>query len=284
MAEARIPVDLFNPGQVFACLGFLEAAAVLLDGVEGGFDWSDEAAVRFVLQADGGQDPVREVLGFLGEAEVVARAPRGVHFDTAKWNLTLRAAAADDPAFPFPAPDSPAVLPASLEARDRCIPIEHWGDATRRDPAKFWAGMAGYPGAALVRDALDLVRSRLPEAAADPFGLAAPQSSGFRLDWRRDYVALDAGFSVNQHRAIGMQGHPLVELLAVIGLQNARPQRLSALDYRYAAGGMMLPPIYLRAALGAADLPVPLRRFRSRLGWPGQEGQARCILETVEER
>ena len=25
MAESSIPVDLFNPGQVFACLGFLEA-------------------------------------------------------------------------------------------------------------------------------------------------------------------------------------------------------------------------------------------------------------------
>ncbi len=29
MAESSIPVDLFNPGQVFACLGFLEAADVL---------------------------------------------------------------------------------------------------------------------------------------------------------------------------------------------------------------------------------------------------------------
>ena len=30
MAEERIPVDLTNPGHVFACLGFLEAADVLL--------------------------------------------------------------------------------------------------------------------------------------------------------------------------------------------------------------------------------------------------------------
>jgi CRISPR-associated protein Csb3 len=30
MSEAVIPVDLFNPGQVFASLGFLEAADVLL--------------------------------------------------------------------------------------------------------------------------------------------------------------------------------------------------------------------------------------------------------------
>jgi len=67
-------------------------------------------------------------------------------------------------------------------------------------------------------------------------------------------------------------------------LQNARPQRLSHLEYRYAVAAGLLPPALLRAALGAADLPLAMRRFRMRLGWPGQEGQARCILEAFEER
>ena len=31
---ASIPVDLKSPGQVLACMGFLEAAEVLLGGVE----------------------------------------------------------------------------------------------------------------------------------------------------------------------------------------------------------------------------------------------------------
>ncbi len=35
MAEATIPVDLRNPGQVFACLGLMEAAEVLLGPAEG---------------------------------------------------------------------------------------------------------------------------------------------------------------------------------------------------------------------------------------------------------
>ena len=34
MADASIPVDLFNPGQVFACLGFMEAAELLLEGAK----------------------------------------------------------------------------------------------------------------------------------------------------------------------------------------------------------------------------------------------------------
>jgi CRISPR-associated protein Csb3 len=38
MAQSSIPVDIFNPGQVFACLGFLEAAEVLLGDAEGGVD------------------------------------------------------------------------------------------------------------------------------------------------------------------------------------------------------------------------------------------------------
>ncbi len=67
---ASIPVDLFNPGQVFACLGFLEAAEILLGDAEGGFDWSDEANVRFRLRAAGEEDPVSAVLEFLAAAEV----------------------------------------------------------------------------------------------------------------------------------------------------------------------------------------------------------------------
>jgi CRISPR-associated protein Csb3 len=62
MAEARIPVDLLNPGQVFACLGFLEAAEVLLGGAEGGFDWTDATDARFGLRAAGEQNPVAAVL------------------------------------------------------------------------------------------------------------------------------------------------------------------------------------------------------------------------------
>lgn len=66
MAENSIPVDLFNPGQVFACLGFLEAAEVLLGDAEGGFDWSNEGNVRFRLRAKGGRGSCSCSLGILG--------------------------------------------------------------------------------------------------------------------------------------------------------------------------------------------------------------------------
>lgn len=288
MAEHSIPVDLFNPGQVFACLGFLEAADILLGGAEGGFDWSDEADTRFHLRAAGDRNPVEAVLHFLAQAEVKAVAPHGSENRTEKWKIETIERAKGEP-FPFPDPPSPATLPALLKADGKTIRLDYWGDATRRDNVKFWAGSAGYPGVALARDALDLMRDRSGEAMDDPFNLSALQSSSFRFDWRRDYIPLDAGFSPNDHGNVRMIGFPLVELLAAIGLAHARPAREVKLKYRYGviAGhdrdGDLVPPIFLRAALGCARLPFPQRFFRMDLGWPGQENQARCILDVTEE-
>lgn len=47
IAPASIPVNVFNPVQTFACLGFLEAADALCGDGEGGFEWSDETSVSF---------------------------------------------------------------------------------------------------------------------------------------------------------------------------------------------------------------------------------------------
>lgn len=77
MSTASIPVDLFNPGQVFACLGFLEAADILLGDAEGGFDWKNEEAARFVLSAEGERNPFETVLEFLAEAEPKRWGPIG---------------------------------------------------------------------------------------------------------------------------------------------------------------------------------------------------------------
>jgi CRISPR-associated protein Csx14 len=75
-------------------------------------------------------------------------------------------------------------------------------------------------------------------------------------------------------------------LLAAIGLQHARPARLDPRDklaYRYGVSNAVLPTVFARAVLGGESLGFPMRRFRMRLGWPGQEGQARCIIDAYEE-
>lgn len=302
MASSTIAVDLCNPGQVFACLGFMEAAEILLgQPCEGGFDYRDlDIRTTFSLHTEGPDDPVAVVVRFLAGADVKALAPRGSKLSTKRWDVETLPIDENNPhVFPCPVPDSPAALPIVLADGSRQILVDHWADdnaATGRDNVKFWAGAGGYPGAALARDALQIIRSlgdnALATAVADPFSFSAPQSSSFRFDWRRDYIPLDAGFSPNAHANVRMVGYPLVELLAAIGLRNARPQRPDSWDklaYRYGVSNLRLPTSYARVILGAQPLwrhPLqrfPIRIFRMRLGWPGQEGQARCIIDAQEE-
>ncbi len=293
MAEASIPVDLTNPGQVFACLGFVEAADILLGDARGGFDWESpsDMHVRFRLSAHGNDNPVKRVLCFLDKATVTSIAPKDSSHDTEKWRVTTNEY--DSSEFPFKDTGSD-VLPAKLCNPDgKCVTIDHWGDRgriDRRDRVKFWAGAGGYPGAGLARDALKLIRDRAIHSANDPFSLSAEQSSSFRFDWRRDYVPIDAGFSPNVHGSVTMRGYPIVELLAAVGLTNARPMRHDALEYSYGVAGLiaksLYDPVFLRVALGLEKPPfpgMPFRLFSMRLGWPGKKDQARCITVVTEE-
>lgn len=299
MARTSIPVDLFNPGQVFACLGLLELSEITVGPSRAAFDWSDAARAEFLLECEGQANPVERGLQFLEAAEVESLAPEDPALATEKWKVPTRRTSAAE-GYPVPPPSSPAALPAILRAGGTSVTLSSWAEANlpdlitpRRDNVKFWAGMAGYPGVALVRDALDAARPHLDDAAADPFSVSTPMSSGFRFDWRSDYIPIDVGFSLNSHSAIQTRGFPLVELLAAVGLSHARPKRLRKLEYRYAVVGRdsyddgaeprLLPAGFLRAALGAASLPFPQRTFAMHLDWPGQENQARCITQVLEE-
>lgn len=293
MSKASIPVDLFNPGQVFACIGLMEIADLAFGHAHAAFDWQRDGNCLFHLSADGDNDPIRAALECLSTAKVSSLSPESIDLGTEKWGVPTRQLPPATPFQIFP-PKSPATLPARLLCETDHgivqIDIDHWGDATVRDNVKFWAGSGGYPGAGLLRDALDLVRDQLGDALSDPFSLSCPQSSSFRLDWRRDYVPLDAGFSPNVHGNVVMVGYPVVEILAAIGLTHARPRRAerTKLEYTYSVPGAPEPttlydPALIRAALGGADLGLPHRDFRMQLEWPGQENQARCITNVIEE-
>jgi CRISPR-associated protein Csb3 len=294
VAEASIPVDLLNPGQVFACLGLLEAADHLLGDAEGTFDWGQGPEVRYRLRARGDDSPVARVLSFLANASAVGEVPEGSS-NLRAWKSAWGALRprARDLGYPFPDPSSPATLVCVLTDGHHDFPLHYWGDETRRDNVKFWAGSGGYPGAALARDALALMHGQWERAEAEPFAVTAPQSSSFRLDWRRDYIPIDSGFSLNRHGNIKALGYPLVELLGALGLSNARPLRPSRrnkLEYTYGVIGRAqrdephwFAPSLLRASLGGATLPFPTRSFRMFLGWPGKEGQARSITKVTEE-
>ena len=103
MAESTLPVDLFNPGQIFACVGILEGADVLLGAAKGAFDWADGEEVLFRVSANGDEPPVGRVLRFLEAARVVARAPHAsssLNGWIKKWGKTE----VDPPDHPFSVP------------------------------------------------------------------------------------------------------------------------------------------------------------------------------------
>jgi CRISPR-associated protein Csx14 len=282
MGSASIPVDLTNPGQVFACLGFLEAADALCGPAEGGFVWDETPC--FELAAEGAENPVARVLDFMSCAEVKAVAPEGSDI-AVKFGIAHEAGIAS--VFPRAEPKLD-ILPARLTGwGGSSIEISHWSDddASGRDNVKFWGGAAGYSGAARARDLLRAYQALRghdkAEALKDPFNAPAPLSIGFRLDWRRDYTTIDLGFSPDKHARITMVGFPLVELLAAIGLQNARPARINRLHYRYAVWAGRLPPILARAALCSRLEAFPACFFSLFLGEPNQFD--RSILFAQEE-
>jgi CRISPR-associated protein Csx14 len=289
MRDYAIPVDLRNPGQVFACLGFAEAVEHLTKTrCESRFDCPGSATIgHFVLTIDSDINPFGQVIDFLRTARVWTRIPATSDLSTKKWSVPDRFGEAG--IFPNSPPKTPATLPVMLATDHDSIVLDHWADGPHcgRDNVKFWAGSGGYPGSALARDIIQSIKaSDLDACIADPFSASALMTSSFRFDFRRDYIPLDAGFSPNSHGNVLMVGYPLTEMLAVFGLQYARPTRISPRDklkYRYGIWETPLPLSFARVLLGGTDIGFPMRTFKMTLGWPGQVGQARCITDSQED-
>jgi CRISPR-associated protein Csx14 len=219
MAEHTIPADLSNPGQVFACLGFLEAADVLLGNAAGGFDWRDEADVRFVLRADGEGNPFEAVLEFLAEAEPKRWAPVGYadpppkkgkgdengdeNGDEAGENDADEESGTEGehPALAlsltFPAREGDRMaLPIRLGGGNwPLVELGHWADGSMRESFKLYAGNRSAHG--IARAMLTGVRKKptaRQKASGQPGDLKA---KGVRQLWEADRARLiEAPFDV----------------------------------------------------------------------------------------
>jgi CRISPR-associated protein Csb3 len=287
MAEASFPVDATNPGQVFACLGFIEAADVLLGGAEGGFNDDD---TEFTLKANGDDCPVATVLRFLAGAEVRALSPSAVLAgDNA--NGTIHEAGT----FPVSPKQrgsgtkletiKDSALPCVIEKDQKGLMISSWSDSLAgRQHTKTWGGAAGKSGESRVKDLLVGLRALLKQqqsaVISNPFNASAGVS-GLRLETRRDYVPIDIGFSLNAHGNMTAMGYPIVEVLAIIGLEHARPETINGLAYRYSIWSQSMPPMLARPVLGGSPEHLVKRTFRVELGQPNDYD--RSIRRTIEE-
>jgi len=302
MAEASIPVDLFNPGQVFACLGFLEAADVLLGEVEGGFDWNKGGETRFHVRINSGQNPFAVVLAYLAGVEVQCYAPKDYTDPPKKTKKKVDASDGDaggiqgpldfSETFPSPKADSlalPIRLLGTYSGEQLSIPVSHWADGSGRNDFKLYAGNRS--GADKARAMLSgtvekrskkqtvsglktrglnaLWKEQPEELLARPFDVLTPIGGSFNFDPRRAWTGIDAGYSPDaQEHAIAAS--PIVEILAAVGLEHARPDEFDTRQVRYAAWGVPLPPVLARAAFGGSPLAIPMRRFRFTLDRPSK--------------
>lgn len=303
---ASIPVDLANPGQVLACVGFLEAAEVLLGNVEAHFDWSG-ATVQFVLASDSDRNPFEVVLDFLATAKVVELTPIGyveggaadgdddgddddtvpddsevgngkesdeTHGDASDTPGRLRT-----PAFPSGDGERNA-LPIQLVNGARTLTVSHWADGSSRNDFKLYSGNRSGNHIAMQmlqgtrakpkksqsigdlksRGLQQLLQEQREALLKAPLDVVTSMGGSFNFDPRGAWTGIDAGYSPNTQKD-GVAASPVVEILAAIGLEHARPHEYENRRVRYAVWGHPLPPILARAALTAADLKMPMRQF-----------------------
>jgi len=300
MARASIPVDLFNPGQVFACMGFLEAAETLCGPAHGGFDWTNEADTqlragyapvtepnggfdwtneadtRFILEIPGNTNPVAEVVDFLAKAKIHELAPTG--FIDAKSQSVVFT-----DTFPGSAGDKMA-LPIRLHTNTHAVTLGHWADGSGRDTFKLYAGnRTGFKIATDMLQGNDKektkgLRQLYHEAPAtflqDPLGQRTALGGTFGFDAAGTWDAMNAGFSPNEHAKamlpIRAAKAPTVEILAAWGLQHARPSRDNSNRVGYATWQHALPAPLARAALGASLNTGELRHFHFNLDLSGK--------------
>ena len=302
--ETSIPVDVFNPGQVFACLGFLEASDVLCHGdAEGRFDWSDESDARFFLRVSGEEKPFSIVLDFLAGAEVKAIAPPDWRPKKEPKNKREEEKLKDElrkqvksMGFPAEFPDTSSAMPVQIKGRNnqQIVRLGHWADGSSRDKFKLYSGY---------RSARDIVVGMLSGTRAKPrkgqengdlktkgidqlweeerhkmierpFDVTTPLGGSFNFDPRGAWTAIDAGYSPNDQKH-QVAASPVVEILSAWGLENARPDesrpdKSDTRKVRYAIWDVFLAPMLARVALFGGIPTMPVKRFRFDLDNSGK--------------
>jgi CRISPR-associated protein Csx14 len=289
MAESRIPVDLFNPGQVFACLGFMELADVLLGDAEAGFDWSDRAQAAFHLSAAREKNPFDAVLDFLKAATVKTLRPAGVD---GPWPQ----AAVEIEEFPAPLSEllssdakkfTASALPISLESEGRKFNVSNWLEGDKREALKLFAGQQ--VAAKLMTNVLcgDSTKQgtvgvrQLSVGPGDPFK-TGPVGGRFGYDARGAWDAINTGSSLDEQGATLLVS-PVVEALAVVGLEHTRPEFLSTYEIRYAVWQGKIPVSLARVVFTQPRGLVPRDHFRCFRAHLGDDKQYKKCFPATEE-
>ncbi len=292
MGLSTIPVDLLNPGQVFACMGFIEATEQLLGHSTGEFHWNNEhdPTGQFLLKCEASGNPVSDVLEFISNASIYQCAPDS--WAPEKGNSSTLFTTGNE--FPSREPNETS-LPIVLEKDEKQIQLCHWADGSSRDVFKLYSGNRSAYSIALLQiggkltgkakkidipGIVHLWNDQRDELTQDPLGITVPVAGSFNMDARCAWSAIDTGYSPNDHNQ-RVAGSPVVELMAAWGLQNARPGLISRRHYRYAVWKDTLPPVLARPMLSGGIGKYDFRRFSFRLDLSGKN---KIVLYSEEEK
>jgi len=312
MKTTSIPVDLFNPGQVFACLGFLEVAHALLGSAEGGFNWADSSGTRFELKANCDGNPFEQTLDRLAQATCHEVEPKG-------WPGEKAASAAVDECFPSQLHDHfdkqqkkwmRTSLPISISVPDSdkrtFITLTNWTDGSSRPLFKLYAGnrsaysIAGNmlrgkrakptkkcpDGKVESKGLCQLWQEKRAQLIEAPFDVLCSIGGSFNFDPRGGWTALDAGFSPDQQSKSGLldgiAASPVVEILAAWGIEHARPDEYKTRQVRYGVWQGLVPPMLARAAISGVEVVRPFRRFRFSMALSGKNKVVTFATEELD--
>lgn len=227
--DTRLPIDPRNPGQAFACFGLAELCGRL------------DPASLFSFDLAGGEFVLRGPLASAVEklADPDARIERA-----RKHNAQAAGAAKDDPVVL----SLPGMEPIRLnwwltpEEADTVVRLKTW--AGPRDSAEIFQGM--------LQDAREI----LQKGGLDGWTEVEGNRPSLGVDPSTAWTARNVGFSPHA-AAMTMPNHPVVELLASIGLGWSRLMN---------ARGRMGYALWLR------PLPLPSARLAAA-GWLPVEGK-----------
>jgi len=285
----KIAVQPTSFGQVLACLGFLELANCLGVGREGGFEPLAGMDCRFAILGPAGDNPFKKVLTFLNKAE-------------------LEEQGADSSSHTYPGPkeedktkEDDKTKPIALRGEDVTFTISQQTEQNSRlrEALKLYAGaQSAKTIAEQLRDG-DKKKNTLgfkqliseymgndeseDRLLKEPFEITVPCSPGFNFDPRGAWNTLDAGYSIYE-QGQPVLASPLVEILAAIGLQNARPKIVNDRNSTYCKYWTwegLLPLPLARAALGGARVGVNLQSFEFTVG---SKGRYKTVTEATMVR
>lgn len=291
MAESIIPVNLWNPGQVFACLGLMELANALVGDTQGGFEFeTNNRLATYRISSQGVSNPIDVVLEFLATSKPKAVAPL-------KWQPNKKPGKPKELeklqreisqqrqslTYPCDRPDTSTAMPIELVGKcGNKFALSHYADGSKRNSFKLYSGNRS--ALSIATNMLEAIAriwdSQRHEMAENPFDLLTPLGGSFNFDPRGAWTAIDVGYSPDKQGYM-VKASPIVEMLAACGLENARPREYETRKIRYAVWGVPLPPMLARVVLAAEVIPgISMKRFRFELA---QSGKNKVVTFAEEE-